>query len=148
IVPPTLAETALDPSPVEQLRRDLRGVFTNRAVEQAQWAVQVYSLQEGELLYSIDAFRFMVPASTAKLYTVAAAAATLGWDYRFTTTLHATGPIDSDGTLKGDLVIVGNGDPTINPRHPDRWRAFDEWAAELASRGVRVIGGNLVGDDR
>ena len=145
---PTLVEAIRDPAPIEQLRRDLRALFTDRTVDHAQWAVQVHSLQHGEILYSIDAFELMLPASTEKLFTVAAAAATLGWDYRFTTRLLATGPIDPDGTLRGDLVVVGNGDPTINPRHPTRWRAFDDWAEELARRGVRVIGGHLIGDDR
>ena len=55
--------------------------------------------------------------------------------------------MDDDGTLDGNLVIVGNGDPTINPRHPERWRAFDDWAAALHAKGIRIINGSLIGDD-
>lgn len=109
--------------------------------------MDVYSLQHGETLYSVDAFRFMLPASTLKLFTVAAASDALGADFRFTTRLLATGPIEPDGTVRGDLVVVGDGDPTINPRHPERWRAFDDWAADLAARGIRLVRGRLIGDD-
>ena len=42
---------------------------------------------------------------------------------------------------------MSNGDPTINPRHPERWAAFDDWAKQLAAKGVKTIGGHLIGDD-
>jgi D-alanyl-D-alanine carboxypeptidase/D-alanyl-D-alanine-endopeptidase (penicillin-binding protein 4) len=101
----------------------------------------------GETLYALNPQRMMVPASNQKLLTMAAAARVLGWNYRYTTRVIATGPLKPDGTLDGDLIVVGSGDPTINPRHPDRWGALDDWAAQIASRGVRVIGGHLIGDD-
>ena len=77
----------------------------------------------------------MIPASNQKVLTAAAAAERLGWDYRFTTRVLATGSV-IEGTLDGNLVIIGNGDPTINPRHPDRWRAFDDWAAAIRAKGI------------
>lgn len=89
----------------------------------------------------------LVPASNQKLLTVAAAARKLGWDHRFTTRVVATGPIDERGVLDGDLVVVGSGDPTINPRHPERWRVLELWAAQIAARGVRSVSGRIVGDD-
>ena len=89
----------------------------------------------------------MVPASAQKTLTTAVAAERLGWDYRYTTRLLSTAAIGPDGNLEGDLVIVGRGDPSINPRHPERWRAFDDWALALKQKGVRVIHGRLIGDD-
>ena len=91
--------------------------------------------------------RMQTPASTQKLITSAVAAERLGWDYRYTTRIYATGPLSSGGDLDGDLVIVSNGDPTINPRHPDRSGAFDAWAKQLYAKGVRRVGGQLIGDD-
>ena len=58
----------------------------------------------------------MMPASNMKILTLAAAADSLGWDYRFTTTLEARGAI-SNGVLHGDLIVKSNGDPTINTRN-------------------------------
>jgi serine-type D-Ala-D-Ala carboxypeptidase/endopeptidase (penicillin-binding protein 4) len=135
------------PGPNEQLRQDLHALFTATAVDHASWGVNIASLSTGEILYSYNASKLLLPASNQKLLTTAVAAQRLGWDYRFTTRLVATGPIAEDGTIHGDLVVIGNGDPSINPRHPERWRAFDDWGAELQRRGIRIVNGRLVGDD-
>jgi D-alanyl-D-alanine carboxypeptidase/D-alanyl-D-alanine-endopeptidase (penicillin-binding protein 4) len=137
---------ARQPDPHEQLRSDLRAIFSTPTVDHGVWAVAVHSLKSGETLYSSNAYRLEVPASNQKVLTTAVAAERLGWDYRYTTQLLANGPI-VDGTLNGDLIVVANGDPTINPRHAERWTAFDDWARQLAGRGVRVITGHLIGDD-
>jgi len=110
------------------------------------WSVTVHSLKRGDTLYSSNSFRPQVPASTQKVLTTAVAAEHLGWDYRYTTQVFATGAI-TGGQVDGDLVIASNGDPTINPRHPLRWEAFDDWAKQLAGKGVRAINGHLIGDD-
>jgi len=109
--------------------------------------MSVQSLATGESLFALNERHMMVPASNQKLLTVAAAARKLGWGFRYATRVMATGPVDATGTLQGDLVIVGSGDPTINPRHAERWTALDRWAAQVAARGVKVVNGHLVGDD-
>jgi len=133
-------------SPEEQLRKDLQAIFTDSAVDHAVWSVSVQSLKQGGALYSLNASRMLTPASNQKLITSAVAADRLGWDYRYTTKIYSTGTL-TDGDLDGDLVVVSNGDPTINPRHPDRWGAFDAWAKELYAKGIRRVGGHLIGDD-
>jgi len=134
-------------SPTAQLQADLAGLFTSPALDHAHLAVVVRSLMSGDTLYGLNERRMMVPASNQKLLTAAAAASRLGWDYRYTTRVLANGTLLDNGTLEGDLVVVGGGDPTINPRHPHRWAALDDWAGQIAARGVKVIGGNLIGDD-
>ena len=82
------------------------------------WGVEIRSLDTGERLFELNAGRLMMPASNMKIVTLAAAAETLGWDYRFTTTLETTAAVQ-DGVLGGDLIVRSNGDPTINtPREP------------------------------
>lgn len=145
---PTLAEALANPSPHEQLRRDLRAIFSDRSVDQGLWSVTVHSLRHGETLYSFNGFRLQVPASNMKVLTSAVAAERLGWDYRYTTRIYATGPIDpATGAVNGDLVVVADGDPTINPRHPERWGIFDEWGRQLAAQGIRSVNGYLIGND-
>jgi D-alanyl-D-alanine carboxypeptidase/D-alanyl-D-alanine-endopeptidase (penicillin-binding protein 4) len=145
--PPTLAEVTANPSPHEQLRRDLRAIFSDRSVDHGLWSVVVHSLRQGETLYSSNSFRMQTPASNQKVLTTAAAAERLGWDFRYTTRIYATGPIDANGAVNGDLVVVSDGDPTINPRHPQRWAIFDEWGKQLAAKGIRQVNGYLIGDD-
>jgi D-alanyl-D-alanine carboxypeptidase/D-alanyl-D-alanine-endopeptidase (penicillin-binding protein 4) len=129
------------------LVKDLQAIFAEKNVDHGLWSISVQSLESGQSLYRSNAHRPQVPASTQKMLTSAVAAARLGWDYRYTTRVYATGPLLDNGTLDGDLVVVANGDPTINPRHPQRWAAFDEWAKQLAARGIRHVSGQLVGDD-
>jgi D-alanyl-D-alanine carboxypeptidase/D-alanyl-D-alanine-endopeptidase (penicillin-binding protein 4) len=144
---PTIGPAGLvRPSPEEQLRRDLQAIFTDSAVDHALWSVSIQSLKHGGTLYSLSPSRMQTPASTQKLITSAVAADRLGWDYRYTTRIYSTGTV-TDGDLDGDLVIVSNGDPTINPRHPERWGAFDAWAKQLYAKGIRRVAGQLIGDD-
>src|SRR5688500_9849878 len=142
----TLAQGRVDLSPHEQLRRDLAAIFSERTIDHGVWSASIQSLRHGETIYSLNSFRLLTPASTQKLLTTAAAAERLGWDYRYTTRIYATGPIDSNGAVNGDLVVVSDGDPTINPRHPERWAIFDEWGKQLAATGIRSVNGYLIGD--
>jgi D-alanyl-D-alanine carboxypeptidase/D-alanyl-D-alanine-endopeptidase (penicillin-binding protein 4) len=95
----------------------------------------------------LNARKLLMPASNMKIVTLAAAAAQLGWDYTYETRAYAGGRIDS-GTLAGDLVIVGSGDPSIAIADGSADRLFDACAGRLKELGVRTIAGRIVGDDR
>ena len=132
---------------IARLQSDLQAIFGAPAVDHAQWSVIAKSLRTGDTLYSLNSNRLQVPASNQKLITSAVAAERLGWDYRYTTRIYATAPMSAEGTIDGDVVVTSNGDPTINPRHPERWAVMDEWARQLAARGVHLVAGQLIGDD-
>lgn len=112
---------------------------------QADWGIAVRSLDTGELLYARHADRLFVPASNAKLFTAGLALASLGRDTRIATTLYATSTDVRLGTLHGDLILYGRGDPSLGlaDATPD-WAA--RMAAALAQLGVRRIRGNLIAD--
>ncbi len=133
-------------APLDQLRHDLTGIFTDPAIDHAQWSVAIESIARGDALFRQNAQRLQVPASNQKLLTAAVAAERLGWDFRYTTRLYATGGI-ANGVLSGDLIVASDGDPTINPRHGLRAEVFKEWATQLADRGLRLVSGRLIGDD-
>ena len=112
----------------------------------AQWGIDVVSLEGGNTLYRHDADALFLPASNAKLYTSALALQTLGADARFSTTLYAMAAPRADGTLVGDLILYGGGDPSLgDPKASPDWA--NRFAEALAARGVRRIRGNLVADD-
>ena len=67
----------------------------------------------GRTLASREAGRRMVPASNMKLVTTGTALHALGPDFQFETGIGYVGEIDPDGTLHGDVYVVGGGDPTI-----------------------------------
>ncbi len=114
------------------------------AFADAAWGVQVVSLDTGKTLYSHNADKLLVPASTAKLYTAALALDTFGPDYRIPTSLFATEKAGRDGELRGDLVLVGYGDPTLGVDKRVSWA--DTLAIALRKTGVRSVRGSLIAD--
>lgn len=122
-------------------------MFLAPALNRSLWAVMVQSLDSGEVLYRLNSAKLVMPASNMKIVTLAAAAERLGWDYTFETRLLAAGPIEN-GVLRGDLIVVGGGDPSINGRGGSPTRVFETWADRLRADGVARIDGRIVGDDR
>jgi D-alanyl-D-alanine carboxypeptidase/D-alanyl-D-alanine-endopeptidase (penicillin-binding protein 4) len=116
--------------------------------EGAHWGIHVVNLRSGEVLYSRNPGHLFVPASNVKLLTTAAALEQLGPNYRYRTTVYADGPIE-DGTLKGNLIVRGSGDPTIggHEQRRDPTAVFRRWADSLQRRGITHITGSIVGDD-
>lgn len=132
---------------VKALQADLASSFRVPALQDAVCGVLVRSLKTGETLYALNPRTFLMPASNMKVVTMAAAAERLGWDYAFTTTLVAAGPIEG-GVLKGDLVIVGSGDPTLGGRPTAAGPAIvDRWADAIRAAGLTAIDGRIVGND-
>ena len=143
--PPVTSPPAPNRRTERALKTDLDRIFNAELTAHALWGVEVKSLDTGRVLYTHNPHTLMMPASNMKIVTLAAAAETLGWDYRFKTTLESTAGIE-DGALKGDLVVVGGGDPTINTRDNRAAQVFDEWAAALKAAGITRIEGNVIAD--
>ncbi len=141
------AAPAPSPTPVEHLRTSLAAVFGAPAFDRMEWAVLVESLATGEILYSENPSKLMMPASNMKIVTLAAAAERLGWDFTYETRLVTSAPI-VNGVLDGDLVVVGSGDPTIGGRGGRATRVFEEWADQLRAAGITRIKGRVVADAR
>lgn len=81
----------------------------------------------------------MNPASVMKLVTTFAALDQLGPTFSWKTRILATGPI-REGVLKGDLSIIGSGDPRLSRER--LWLML----RELRARGVRRIEGDVLTD--
>jgi D-alanyl-D-alanine carboxypeptidase/D-alanyl-D-alanine-endopeptidase (penicillin-binding protein 4) len=112
-------------------------------VTRGSWGIVVDSLDRHDRLVDLNSRTLFVPASVAKLVSVATAADAVGWDYRFETTLLTTGSV-SQGRLFGDLVIVGSGDPSMGGRGGGDLSAL---VAAVKAAGFEHIEGRIVGDD-
>ena len=118
-------------------------------------------LLDDEVIVDAQSDTALMPASLMKIVTAAAALDVMGSDGVYTTGVFVrTDALDSvtDGTLHGDVYLVGGGDPVLNtPRYGDRipdpvaYTDVTELAesvrASLASKGIRRIQGRIVGDD-
>lgn len=110
----------------------------------AHWGVLIVDPARGDTLYSVNAGKLFVPASNTKLVTGAVALAQLGADYRYTTRVLGAAP-RRDGTLAGDLVVIGRGDPSFSDSLAgDAMQPLRALADSLAARGVKRVAGRLI----
>jgi D-alanyl-D-alanine carboxypeptidase/D-alanyl-D-alanine-endopeptidase (penicillin-binding protein 4) len=133
-------------SPLELLQHDIDAIVSAPELERGFWGVLVKAVDRNETLYARNATKLMMPASTMKVVTLAAAAEKLGWDYTYTTRVFTTGKI-VDGVLQGDLIVVGAGDPSIDDWDGAATELFAGWATELQTSGIHAIRGRIIGDD-
>ena len=154
------AAPALTPS---ALSARLLPILASPALAQAHVGVRITTL-DGRLLFAYHDKERFTPASNTKLLTTAAASALLPVDtLTWTTRLVTDGTVDADGTLHGNLILLGAGDPTMSARlypyrnrkeaeqHPEPLRDplgdLSAMVDQLAARGIRAVDGDIIGDD-
>ena len=136
----TAEATALS-ADLAQLRSTLHGIIDDPALARAHVGLIVLVAESGEVLFRHNAERRFTTASTTKLVTAAVALSRLGPNYRWTTTVLASGAT-SDGVLEGDLWVRGGGDPLL------RRETLETMARSVREAGILRVSGDLIGDDR
>ena len=108
------------------------------------------NLTKDTVITDFNGARSIIPASTLKLITTAAALEILGKDFCFTTTLQYDGEIDEEGTLHGNIYIKGGGDPTLGSRQFKEYYAPNNpiatWVKAVQAQGIHKITGAIIGD--
>jgi len=138
------------------------------------WGVLVVDLETGETLHALNADKLFTPASVTKLFSVAAALDALGPDHRFETPVVRRGEIDSQGVLRGDLILLASGDPTLGGRtladgsiaftnndhtyangsekgaltSPNPLSGLNDLARQVSAAGLRQVTGRILVDNR
>lgn len=118
----------------------LEAALGHPGLKGAKVGVVVQRLDSGARVLERNADAQLIPASNVKLITSAAALSELGADFQFKTEF--LGELDTQGTIRDNLTVVGYGDPFLLPER------LSYLAARLHFMGVRRINGDLVMDDR
>jgi dihydroorotase/N-acyl-D-amino-acid deacylase len=150
------------------LAESIRQVTSRPEFNHATFGIEFYSLDKQKPVFTLNPEELFTPASTTKLLTEGTALALLGADYRFHTRVYRNSPLEGDGTLHGDIVLVASGDPNLSGRiQPDGTLAFEnedhcyggtydtravpgdplavlrELARQVAAHGVKRIDGRV-----
>ncbi len=167
----TLANTPASIAQSATLAKRIQTIMDRPEFKHALFGIEFYSLDKSKIVYSINADKLFTPGSTTKLLTEGTALTLLGSDFRFHTRVYCTGPVNPDGTLDGDVVLVASGDPNLSGRlNSDGTLAFEnedhsydgdpntravpgdpllvmrELAQQLADKQIKRIRGKVVVD--
>ncbi|WP_297124354.1 D-alanyl-D-alanine carboxypeptidase/D-alanyl-D-alanine-endopeptidase [uncultured Porphyromonas sp.] len=115
---------------------------------EARYGVSVWRIDEDKPLLDYRGRERFTPASVTKIFSTATALIALGADYQFPTEIGYRGEITSDGILKGDLIIVGHGDPSLESKHYPRRKGifYEQVYLALQQAGIQQIRGRIVVD--
>jgi serine-type D-Ala-D-Ala carboxypeptidase/endopeptidase (penicillin-binding protein 4) len=150
---PEPEEPAAPPVP-ETLVAHVEALLAQEEIRAVEHLSVVVLDEAGQEVASLGPDDLVMPASTAKMVTAASAMRLLGPEYRYVTRAFATGET-ADGSLEGDLVLVGSGDPglaspeyirRVYPARPHT--ELDRLAEEVGRAGIEVVQGSVLGDPR
>jgi len=136
--------------PAKAVAEIVAEISASESLKHAQWSVYARYADGGEPVIDKDGSLALAPGSTLKLLSSAAALERLGPDHLFHTKLFRHGKVE-EGVLKGDLVIVGGGDPALGSDRIDGSRDLPEvlqaWVEAVKAAGIRKVSGDIEGDD-
>lgn len=135
----------------QSLNKEIEHLKKDEALKHATWSVYVVNSKNDSVIADYNGHVSLVPASTLKIVTTSAALGMLGSDYVFKTQLQYDGVLDTiSGLLKGNIYIIGGGDPTLESVYfkdkKDTLSTIEKWAMILKAKGIKKITGSIIGD--
>lgn len=156
-----------------ELPEEMQKIMQQKKYDHAIWGVYAKDLHSGKVLFDVNSEKLFSPASTSKLFSVAALLHAFGDDYKFKTPVYADGTV-MNGRLRGNLVLVAQGDLTMGGRQSspdivsftkmdhidaneipgtvltkeDPLKGIKELAKQVLDSGIREITGDVLIDDR
>ncbi|MFO7567266.1 MAG: D-alanyl-D-alanine carboxypeptidase/D-alanyl-D-alanine-endopeptidase [Enhygromyxa sp.] len=129
--------------------KQLQHFLSHPDYRNASVGILITETETGNTVFELNAGKLFIPASVMKVVTSATALEILGPDYRFQTRLGYSGKIEN-GVLKGDLIIIGGGDPALGSEyftnHYFAPHFLETWAQKVRAAGIRRVEGRLILD--
>lgn len=150
-ISPTPAPTSIPANlqTLPELQAKIRSILLRPQLQRANIGVKIVSLDTNKIIFEENAEKYFMPASNMKNFTVSTALEKLTPDFRFVTSVYAPALPDANGTIRGDLIIYGRGDPSISTAFNDKdyFKGMSNLADKIVAAGVKRIEGALVGDE-
>jgi D-alanyl-D-alanine carboxypeptidase/D-alanyl-D-alanine-endopeptidase (penicillin-binding protein 4) len=127
------------PAQRARLHNALRSAFAPALAGADRWSLAVLAA-DGRTIYADRADRTIVPASVQKLIVAATALDVLGPAFRYHTILASDAGMTAQGTIDGNLWLVGSGDPSFTSRD------LRAGVSALTMAGLRRVGGRVAVD--
>jgi D-alanyl-D-alanine carboxypeptidase/D-alanyl-D-alanine-endopeptidase (penicillin-binding protein 4) len=130
----------------QKLQDAVRSLEADNQLKSGLVALYVIDQKTGNVVISKNGSLGLPVASTQKVLTSVATLELLGENYRYKTSLEYTGDIEN-GTLNGNIIIDGSGDPTLGS-----WRyngtkeqgVLNDWMKAIDQAGIRRINGDVI----
>ena len=125
----------------------LNTLLKSSSLTSSKTAILIYDLATGETIIEHNISTPIVPASVMKCVSAAALTSKMPYNYRFETKIYTTGNI-SNGTLNGNIIVVGSGDPSLNTfRGAGESDIIQEIVDALKENGINRVEGKIIVDN-
>lgn len=139
-------------APKNSIERLVASIMNENILKNASLSFKVIDLDNDSTIADYNSTTSLVPASTMKIVTTAAAIDYLGAYNTFKTSIQYDGMIDTANcTLNGNIYIKGGGDPTLGSKYfkkkgEEQDHFMNEWVEALEELNIHKINGRVIGD--
>lgn len=133
----------------QSLQQSIETIISDPALAEATIGICART-GDGVTLAEIDSDNMIMPASNMKLISTGTALHRLGPEHQLITEIAHDGKIEK-GVLKGNLYIIGGGDPTTGSKDSiatPQTQLFANWGKIIRDAGIRRVEGYIIGDGR
>lgn len=139
----------------QSVRQKIESAFStfesDPSLKYASNSLTVLNAETGAVIFAKNENVGLASASTLKTISSATAFHILGKDFTWETSIGYSGTLSANGTLNGDLIITGGGDPVLGSDRYDETRSeviLKKWTDAIIRAGIKQISGRVIGDDR
>ncbi len=135
----------------QSLQGYIDSVSATKLLKNAQWSIYAKYIDSDNVIISKNENFALAPASGLKVFTSSAALSILGENYTYKTKIYYDGEIVKGSILKGNIYLVGGGDPTLGSDLVKGSKNLDlvlkEIFTSIYEKGIRIIEGGIVADE-
>ncbi|MGB0581610.1 MAG: D-alanyl-D-alanine carboxypeptidase/D-alanyl-D-alanine endopeptidase, partial [Limisphaerales bacterium] len=129
------------------LAQTLKKEAEHSRFKHAQLGLKVIALPSGRVVFDHQGDKLFRPASNGKLFTGALVLDRFDPGHRLQTSCYTHVKPDAAGTVSGDLILYGRGDPSFSRRFQGGTQRLKRFAQAIQAAGIRQITGRLIADE-